>query len=168
MEKFKEIDVLSLNANPFRLIGKDWMLVTAKKGDKVNTMTASWGGMGVLWGKNVAYVVIRPQRYTKEFIDKEGKFSLCFFEESYKEVLSLCGKVSGRETDKIKECNLTTNYYKGIPYFEEASLVLICSTLYQNTISKEGFQDEKMIDTYYPDNDFHEMYIGKIEAVLKK
>ena len=91
-----------------------------------------------------------------------------FFEESYKEVLSLCGKVSGRETDKIKECNLTTNYYKGIPYFEEASLVLICSTLYQNTISKEGFQDEKMIDTYYPDNDFHEMYIGKIEAVLKK
>lgn len=165
---FTEVNPMELELAPFKKIGKEWMLVTAGNEEKCNTMTASWGGIGINWNSPVATIYIRPQRYTKEFIDKEGKFSLCFFEESYEEVLSLCGKVSGRETDKIKECNLTTNYYKGIPYFEEASLVLICSTLYQNTISKEGFQDEKMIDTYYPDNDFHEMYIGKIEAVLKK
>ena len=102
-------------SNAFDKIGKQWMLITASDGEKVNAMTASWGGLGVIWGKKVAYIFVRESRYTKEFIDKEGKFSLCFFEESYKEVISLCGKVSGRETDKIKECNLTTNYYKGIP-----------------------------------------------------
>ncbi len=72
----KEIKPEELTKNPFHMIGKEWMLVTAEKDGKVNTMTASWGGVGIMWGKPVAYVFIRPQRYTKEFIDGTDTFSL--------------------------------------------------------------------------------------------
>ena len=68
---FKEIKPEELNFNPFTRIGSDWMLLTAGTEDKFNTMTASWGGAGVFWGKPAVTCYIRPQRYTKEFIDKE-------------------------------------------------------------------------------------------------
>ena len=96
------------------------MLITAEKENKVNTMTASWGGLGVMWGKNVVYVVIRPQRYTKEFIDFSTKFSLSFFSSEYKETLTYLGKVSGRDEDKIKNSKLTVIKRNDVPIFEEA------------------------------------------------
>ena len=65
---FKKIKPEELQKNPFQMIGKEWLLVTAEKDGKANTMTASWGGVGVMWGRNVAFIVIRPQRYTKEFM----------------------------------------------------------------------------------------------------
>ena len=65
----KVIKPEELNKNVFSMIGKEWLLVTAEKEGKVNTMTASWGGLGVMWGKDVAFIVLRPQRYTKEFVD---------------------------------------------------------------------------------------------------
>ena len=74
----KEINIESLNKHACQMIGKEWMLVTAAKDGEVNTMTASWGGLGVMWGKNVAFIVIRPQRYTKEFIDASDTLSLTF------------------------------------------------------------------------------------------
>ena len=88
----KEININELQFNPFTKIGKDWMLVTSTDGEKTNSMTASWGGLGVLWDKNVAFIVLRPQRYTKEFVDNNEKFSLCFFDENYKKVLSYLRK----------------------------------------------------------------------------
>ena len=65
----KKIDIKSMEMKPFEKIGSEWMLITAEKHGKVNTMTASWGGLGILWGKPVATAYIRPQRYTKEFVD---------------------------------------------------------------------------------------------------
>ena len=85
----------------FTAIGKDWMLVTAKNKEQVNTMTASWGGVGVMWGKSVAFLVIRPQRFTKKLIDTSDTLSLSFFTEEYRDVLNLCGSVSGRDEDKF-------------------------------------------------------------------
>ena len=71
-----EITCEALNENAFQMIGKDWLLLTAKKDGKVNTMTASWGGVGVMWGKQVAFLFIRPQRYTKEFVDAAAEMSI--------------------------------------------------------------------------------------------
>ena len=65
----KQIKPEELTRNPFQMIGKDWLLITTKKGDKVNTMTASWGGIGWLWNKPVAFVFIRPERFTHGFIE---------------------------------------------------------------------------------------------------
>ena len=70
-----------IQGNVFSMIGSDWMLVTAGDNEKYNTMTASWGGMGVLWGKPAAFVFIRPQRYTYTFLEKTDRFTLSFFGE---------------------------------------------------------------------------------------
>ena len=103
----KPIDPKILELNPFTTIGTEWMLLTAGNEDKHNTMTVSWGGLGVLWRKNVTYVLVRPQRYTMEFMDREEYYSLCVFDETYKPALKLCGTKSGRDVDKFQELHLT-------------------------------------------------------------
>ena len=90
---FQEIKPEELTKNPFQMIGKEWLLVAAEKEGKINAMTASWGGVGVMWGKNVAFLVIRPQRYTKEFIDVSETVSLSVLGEAYRKTLGYFGSV---------------------------------------------------------------------------
>ena len=126
---FKEVSAEELTFNPFTKIGKEWMLVTAGNEEKHNTMTASWGGVGVMWGKNVVSVYIRPQRYTKEFVDANDTFTLSFYDETYKKALGICGSKSGRDCDKEKEAGLTPYYVDGTTAFEEANMILVCKKL---------------------------------------
>lgn len=163
---FNEIKAEQLSKNPFKMIGTDWMLVTAKKDDNINTMTASWGGVGVMWNKNVAFVVIRPQRYTKEFIDSSDTFSLSFFDGSYKKELSYLGKVSGRDEDKISKSNLTVSNDNNTPFFAEANTVLICKKLFAVPFEEQNFIDKSIIDKQYSDKDYHTLYIAEIDKVL--
>ena len=165
---FKEIKSEELTGNPFTKLSKDWTLITAKKDNKVNTMTASWGGFGVMWNKNVAYIVIRPQRYTKEFVDSSDRFSLSFFDNSYKDKLSYLGTVSGRDEDKIAKANLTITSDNDTPYFYEADTVLICKKLLATDFKEDNFIDKSIIDKNYPKEDYHTLYIGEIEKVLVK
>lgn len=147
----------------FSLIGDRWMLVAATDKDgKTNAMTASWGGLGVLWGKKVAFVFIRPQRYTKKFVDDAENFSLSFFEESYKPMLGYMGKVSGKDEDKIKKSGLTVQYKDGAPVFKEASLTLICRKMYRQTLEEDCFVDKTNIGKWYPQKDYHDMYVAEI------
>ena len=125
MMNYKEIKPIDLNESTFRLIGHDWMLVTAAHNSRVNTMTASWGGFGVLFNKNVAYIFVRPQRFTKEFVDGSDRFSLTFFDKSFKKELSYLGTASGKDEDKISKAGLTTLYLGETPYFEESRLFII-------------------------------------------
>ena len=120
----KPIDPKTLELNPFTTIGTEWMLLTAGNEDKHNTMTVSWGGLGVLWRKNVTYVFVRPQRYTMEFMDREEYYSLCVFDENYKKALTLCDTKSGRDIDKDTETGLTVMFDQAAPYYAEAKLVL--------------------------------------------
>lgn len=139
------------------------MLVAATDKDgKTNAMTASWGGLGVLWGKKVAFVFIRPQRYTKKFVDDAENFSLSFFEESYKPMLGYMGKVSGKNEDKIKKSGLTVQYKDGTPVFKEASLTLICRKMYRQTLEEDCFIDKTNIGKWYPQKDYHDMYVAEI------
>ena len=121
---FTEIKAEELKDNPFDLIGKQWMLITAGNEEKCNTMTASWGGVGIMWGKPTATAYIRDSRYTKEFVDREDYFTLAFFGEEHREALNLCGRVSGRDEDKIKEAGLTPYYVDGTVAFEEAKMFM--------------------------------------------
>ena len=166
--KFEKIDVTKANVNPFQRIGQDWMLISAKKEGKVNTMTASWGMMGVFWGKNVVTVGIRPQRFTKEFVDANDTFTISFFDESYRKALNICGSVSGRDKDKIKEAGLTPYFVDGTAAFEEANLILVCKKMYHGDILPENFEDEKIDTKWYPQKDYHTMYISEILKVLVK
>lgn len=165
----KEVNYKDLNINPFNLIGGEWMLVTAgNEQDGCNTMTASWGGLGCLWGHNdpVATIYIRPSRYTKTFIDKEDLFTLCVMDKSFKKQMAYLGSVSGRDEDKIANAGLTPVYTDNTTYFAEAKLVLICKKLYAQELTESGFFYPETIEQSYPLRDYHTMYIGKIEKVL--
>lgn len=159
------MEVSALKINPFDLIGKEWLLITAGN-QKCNTMTASWGGLGVIWNKSVATIYVRPQRYTKKFIDEGEYFSLSFFDESYKAQLGYLGRVSGKDEDKIKKAALTVCQDTRAAYFEEAKMVLMCKKLYHSPILSEGFVDSNLDTKNYPEKDYHEMYIGEIVEVL--
>lgn len=164
----KEILHENFNENSFNLIGNDWLLLTAKKEGKANTMTASWGGLGILWNKKVAYIFIRPQRYTKEFVDSADRLSISVLPNDYRKELGYLGRVSGRDEDKISKANLTVKEYEDVPYFEEARLTMICKKLYAQELKEECFIDKEIIDKCYPQKDYHTMYVVEIEKILEK
>ncbi|MFW5648301.1 MAG: flavin reductase [Candidatus Alkaliphilus sp. MAG34] len=168
MSKFIEVKPEEFNGNPFKLIGRDGMLITAARDGKVNTMTAGWGGFGVMWGRNVAYAVIRPQRYTKEFVDSSDTFSLTFFGSDKKEMLNYLGTTSGRDEDKIKKSNLTVIYDDATPYFEEATVAVLCKKLFTQDYKPESFIEKGIIDRWYPASDFHTLYIAEIIKIFVK
>lgn len=162
-----EISPANLPKSPFEMIGKDWMLITAGDNTKYNTMTASWGGVGVLWNKNVVFAFVRPQRYTLEFLNDSEYFSCSFFTEEYKKALAFCGKYSGRDVDKAKECNLTPEFDENAPYFAEADTVIVCKKLYVQQMSEDSFIDKTLLSNY-SDGDYHHVFVGEIVKVLKK
>jgi len=168
---FKKVSVSELKINPFTKIGDEWMLLSAGGKDKLNTMTASWGAAGVIWGVNALTCYVRPQRYTNEFMSREGYFTACFFGEgNSRAALELCGSKSGRDCDKIAQSGLTAAFYdvsetETAPYFEEAETVFICRKLHAQRIDPAGFCDPE-IDKNYPAGDYHFMYIGEIVDCL--
>jgi flavin reductase (DIM6/NTAB) family NADH-FMN oxidoreductase RutF len=162
----KEIAVSELQMNPMTLIGDSWMLITAGTEDRgYNTMTASWGHLGCIWGGYTSVCYVRPQRYTKEFVDREELYTLCFFPGCKKE-LTYLGTHSGRDEDKVAKAGLTPVFGDGYTYFAEANLVLVCRKLYRAPILEEGFLDRETLEKNYPSRDFHDLYVGKIEKVL--
>jgi len=178
MSEFVNITPQELTANPFRLIGSDWMLVTSANNSKglacgkdYNTMTASWGGVGILWNKPVAFVFIRPQRHTFGFTEENSRLTLSFFDENYRSALTFCGRNSGRDYDKASECNLTpisdTNDSGRAVWFDEAKLVLTTKKLYADNIREDSFMANELLSNY-KSGDFHRMYICEIESVLLK
>lgn len=168
MNKFKEIKPEELDKSAFKLIGKDWMLITAEKDNKINTMTASWGGFGVMFNKNVVYIVIRPQRYTKEFVDNSDTFSLTFFDETFRKQLSYLGTVSGKDEDKISKSNLTVQYLNNTPYFEQGNMAIICKKIYAQDFKPECLIISELDKKWYPEKDYHTLYIAEIEKIILK
>ena len=167
MMSFEKTDICDINESFTRLIRDDWALLTAGKGGDYNTMTVSWGMMGELWGKDVVTVFVRPQRYTYEFMEKYGDFSLSFFESDYHRTLAFCGSKSGRDVDKAKECGLTLAELGGAPAFEEARLVVTCRKLAFADINPAGFLDPG-IEKNYTKKDYHRAYVGEITGVYRK
>ncbi len=168
MTNFKEINPNDFNISPFKLIGNDWMLIVAGDKNKANAMTASWGGLGVMWNKNVSYVVIRPQRYTKEFVDNLDTFSLCFFDDDYRKTLNYMGTTSGRNEDKIKNSKLILDFFNDTPIFTEAKNAIICKKLYTQNYDPSLFLDKKIDGQWYPDKDYHTLYISEVLNILRK
>jgi flavin reductase (DIM6/NTAB) family NADH-FMN oxidoreductase RutF len=162
-----EVGPEQLTDNPFKLIGADWMLITAGTSGSWNTMTASWGGLGVLWERKVATCYIRPTRHTFGFVEGAPFFTLSFFGEQHRKALTFCGTHSGRDTDKAKGAGLTPVSADGFVYFAEARLVLACRKLYSQDILPERFLDPR-IESMYPQKDYHRMYIGEIVKCLKQ
>ena len=126
---FIESHPRELPDNVIKLIGREWMLITAGTKEKYNMMTASWGGLGVLWYKSVCFIFVRPSRYTYKFLEENDHFSIGFFNEKYKPILSFCGSKSGRDINKMDEVNLTAIEDMDTIYFQESRIVFIFQTI---------------------------------------
>ena len=166
---FHVISPEEFEGSPFRLIGKEWLLITTPDNTKksgANAMTASWGGLGILWNKPVATAYIRPQRYTYGLVEESEKISLCFLGEEYRKSLAFCGRESGRNCDKLKECGLSTQVIDGVPAIAESDVIMICRKLYADDLKEDKFIDRNMLSHY--NGDYHRFYILEIEKILVK
>jgi len=170
MQDFIEIDPKQISDNFIKAIGSDWALVTAGDHVEQNTMTVSWGGVGVMWNYPVAIVVIRPQRYTFEFTERCNKLTLSFLPEQYRKALTYCGTHSGRDEDKISNAGLSVTFTEeDTPAIAEARLVLECRKLYTDNIKAENFIEQDIVERWYPESDFHKVYVLQItNAYIKK
>ncbi len=169
MKGFRKIEATELE-NAIKLIGKDWMLITVRddKCKKVNAMTASWGAMGVLWNKNICICFVRPQRYTHGLLEDESELSLAFMDEGFRDALRLCGRESGRDTDKLAACGLDTTDCDGVPVIAQAKAVLVCKKLYADELKEGAFIDKTLLSNY-TNGDYHKVYVCEIkEAYIKE
>jgi len=165
---FREIEAKSLLLNPFVMLDDDWALLSAGHRGKFNTMTISWGNMGIMWGKPILTVVVRPGRYTKEFIDALDLFTVSFYSNSYRKALELLGSKSGRDSDKITESALTPLFIDDTVAFEEAQRIFLCRKLFGGQqLDAAKFVDKSLDPAIYPDKDYHYFYIGEIVKVLE-
>lgn len=165
---FHTTEPKQLPQNVFSLLDDQWMLITAGDETHFNTMTASWGGLGVLFNKNVATIYVRPQRYTFEFLEQYPDFTLSVFgkNHAHRPALSLLGSKSGRDSDKIKESGLTPVMDgQNPPYFAEAELIFVCRKLYVQDFDPRCCLDPSLHD-FYENQDYHRMYIAEIVQTL--
>ncbi len=165
---FEKINVNDLVFSPVEAIGEDWGILTGVSDKGFNSMTVSWGSVGVLWSKPVIFAFVRPHRYTYEFLEDGEMFSLAIMNKEIHKKMAVFGSKSGRDIDKYKESGLTAAFCNGVPYPEEAETVFICKKIAKGNITPEWFIDENIDADNYPRKDYHGMYVGEIVEVLKK
>jgi len=163
---WKTIAPKDLQENPFRLIGETWTLVTAGDIDNWNTLTASWGGFGILWNRPVSFIFIRPTRHTFQFLESSAYFTLSFFDESWRPALKHIGTVSGRDHDKAAETGLKPEEFDhGSVAFEQARLVIVHRKIHAQGIDPASFVD-LALEGNYTSGDYHKLFVGEIEKIL--
>ena len=164
---FQPVELDDILEGAFRFGGDTWALLTAGDEEKANTMTVSWGGLTYVWNKTCAVVFVRESRYTKEFIDKQKKFSLSFLNRTeYKGLKSYLGSVSGRDEDKIEKAGIHVDYHEGIPFIDEADSVIIGKVLFKSLMKEDNFVNGRLIADHYAKGDYHWIYIAEIKQVM--
>ena len=173
-----EKNIKEFRGSPVKRIGEEWMLITSGNtqagAGNWNTMTASWGGFGVLWHKDVAFMFIRPGRHTRSFVESNPLFTFSFFNKKYRKAMDLCGEKSGKDSDKATEAGLTPIVFEtniaagraaGAVAFKEASDIVICRKIFAQDIDPANFLDSALT-SHYPLQDYHRMYVGEVLALL--
>ncbi|MCR5640119.1 MAG: flavin reductase family protein [Lachnospiraceae bacterium] len=171
MHNFQPFPITTLDFNPFVLIGQQWGVATVESGDKLNTTTVKWGGMGVAWDKNVAYLLLRDSKYTKELLDQADVFSYTFFDpdqKKYKMSMKYLSAVDGRKEDKLAASGFTLNRSMKVPFIDEGNFVLLLRKLASAELSKDTIHRDSIIETFYPEGDYHTLYIAEIMDILAR
>ena len=166
---FKEFEAKKLECNVFHKINDEWLLICAwdKDNDRLNMMTASWGGFGILWHKEVCFLFVRPQRHTHKLLAEQDVFTVSVLPANLKDAHKICGKLSGRDLDKIRETGLSVETLDGVPTVAESELVFTVKKLYEDVLKKDGFIDHSLLKNY-PIDDFHTVYVCEVQKVYVK
>ncbi len=166
---FKKIEPTSIEDNFINIIGEKWMLITAGTPEKFNTMTASWGAMGVLWNKSVAICFIRPTRHTFNFANNHEIFTLSFLDEKDRRILNYCGSHSGKNVNKIEATGLKPLITENLGIiFEQSRLSIECRKIYFDDLRPDHFLDLWIDRDNYPKKDYHRFFIGEIVGTYQK
>ncbi len=161
----KEISINELNENFVSMIRDEWALLTAGKIDNYNMMTVSWGGIGELWGKDVCFVFVRPQRYTYNYMEQNEYFTLSFYGDKYKKELGICGSKSGKDVDKTSLIGFEPIEIGKSVSFKEARVTVLLRKIAYQDIEPKGFIDPDITENYKA-SDFHRTYVGEIVKVF--
>ncbi|MDE5738368.1 MAG: flavin reductase family protein [Oscillospiraceae bacterium] len=164
---FIEKDISKLQCNPFDLISKDWFLLTSGNLENYNTMTCSWGAMGVIWNQPSLTAYVRSSRYTYDYLEKNNLFTVSVFSEAYRKALAFCGSHSGRDCDKAKETGLIPVALNGCVSFAQAKVVFVCEKTYAQDMQAENFLEKENVSKFYASDAMHKLYIGKILAIYE-
>lgn len=167
--RYEKTDISQYGENVFSEIGKKWMLICAydKENERTNAMTASWGGLGILWNKPVCIVFVRPQRHTFKLLNESDTFSACFLPEKYRDALRLCGTKSGRDMDKLLESGLSDTDVGGVKAINDSDTVLVLKKIYTDELKKNGFIFPEEL-AHYKNDDFHTFYVCEIAGIYRK
>ncbi len=156
-----------LRNNPFTTIGEEWFLLTSGSLEDYNTMTCSWGAMGVIWNEPSLTAYVRTSRHTFSYLEKNKIFTVSLFPEQYRKALAFCGSHSGKEFDKAKETGLIPAAIDGGVTFEQAKLAFVCEKVYSQLMEESAFADQENLRKFYSADAMHELYIGRILAVYE-
>lgn len=166
MHVFQPVNPEDIENGAYSFVGEK-IIISSLKGDKVNAVSAAWGGVGYVWNKRVTFIFVRKSRYTKECIDESREFSISFMDQdTYRGALKYLGLVSGRDEDKIAGARLNVNYDDGIPFIDEAREVITCKVVYKQEFDKDSFVDKSIIEDLYKDGDYHILYVGEVKKIL--
>ncbi|MFA5513320.1 MAG: flavin reductase [Sphaerochaetaceae bacterium] len=167
---FEEIDFKTLEFNPFSTLADEGFLITAGDKNKFNTMTATWGFFGNMWSKPTYAIVVRPTRYTYQFLEKHNQFSVSFFPLKYYATLQFLGSNSGRDFDKLAKTELNPIFLEGednkeFITYKEANMVICCTKVSRVPLTSDHFLT-KEIEEHYPQKDYHTLYMGFIDKIV--
>lgn len=163
-------DILTYKENIFsELLSKNPILTAGNKTTGFNCLTVSWGGIGVLWGKKVAYLFVRKSRYTYSFLEKSDSITLSFLDEKYKDSVLYVGTHSGRDEDKLINAQLTYTYDPDFDacYIKECSYCFKMKKLYHSDLEIEELPEE-IQKQYYKEDGKHTMFVCEIKQFLVK
>ena len=144
--------------------------LTVKSGEKINTMTISWGNVGFEWNKPMFTILVRESRYTHDLLENSDNFTvsipLC---KDLNNALAVCGSKSGRNINKFEECNLTLEKSKKVdtPIIGECELHYECKIVYKQKMNPE-FLSKDIVESYFVNGDYHTLYHGEIVATYMK
>ncbi len=167
MENFRKANIEDFQTKPLSVLRKEWGLLTAGTLEDFNMMTIGWGYFGTMWNKPVFGAVVRPNRHTYSYLEKNNLFTVSFFNDQYREKLEFCGTRSGRDVNKAFETGLKPVAKDGALYFEQADTILICRKMSFLDFKPENFIDPEIMDNY-PEKQFHRLFIGEVSEILEK
>jgi len=160
--------VAELALTPFTTFDPNGVLLVSGEGvGNANPMTISWGMFGIMWGKPIVMVMVRPTRYTYSLINRLPDFTVNWMHGEWRDALLVCGSVSGNDTDKFAATGLRPIPATSIqsPAIADSLLTLECRTVYRDDITPEKFLDQSLLDMY-PARDYHTLFFGEVIAAM--
>ncbi|MDR1343376.1 MAG: flavin reductase [Prevotellaceae bacterium] len=169
-ELFQPIEAKDIPGDVFTHVGSDFTVITAGNPSRYNSMVASWGGWGILFGKPATWCYLRSNRYTLEMMRKEQTYTMAYFNQEYKDDIMLFGAKSGRNTDKMKESKLTSvQTPSGSMAYKEARLIIECKLFEVTTVAPDDFYTEEgrkfIVDAHAETGEYHKVVFGEIASV---